>query len=227
MEAIFSVLITAGLGTWLAYVWQQRSAKDTRYFDASKTQHELMREAARNLAKLAGERFYSTHRLCRISPANPYYDEAKEDFRQSVLTWNRQHLQMDLDVRTLFAGASVVDFERLQTDLAALTNLVSRRLDSVKAGDPPAYELIREVESLRGRFFQFLQGMIKEADFLFRQMHFGVQLKYNRQDIHRYSTSDLVKVLLRGTEQESAVLRSPTDFGQPVGSLDARFGINE
>lgn len=89
---ILSVLITAGLGTWLAYVWQQRSAKEARYFDASQTQYDLMRVAARDLAKLVGQRLYATHRLCRISQSNPYFDEAREEFRQSVLEWNRSHL---------------------------------------------------------------------------------------------------------------------------------------
>lgn len=227
MDTVLSVLITAGLGTWLAYVWQQRSAKQDRYFDASKTEYEQMRAAARNLAGLIGSRIYATHRLCRISQANEFFDEAKENFRQSVIEWNRNHLQVDLDIRTLFTGSSVTDFEYLQVQLAALTNEVSRRLESVSPGDPPAYELMRKIETLRGHFFTFLQGMIKEADHVFRQMHFGVLLQYNRHDISRYSTADLLKTLFQGSEQESAVLRSPTDFGLPVNSRDARLGINK
>lgn len=227
MDTVLSVLITAGLGTWLAYVWQQRSAKQDRYFDASKTQYEQMRVAARHLAGLIGDRIYATHRLCRISPSNEFFDEAKENFRRSVIDWNRNHLQIDLDIRTLFTDAAVTDFETLQGQLAALTNEVSRRLENVSAGDPPAYELLRKIETLRGSFFLFLQGMIKEADHLFRQMHFGVILQYGRNDLHRYSTIDLVKTLFQGSEQESAVLRSPTDFGMPVSSRDARLGINK
>lgn len=227
MDTVLSVLITAGLGTWLAYVWQQRSAKQDRFFEASKTKYEQMRAAARNLAGLIGSRIYATHRLCRISQSNEFFDEAKENFRRSVIEWNQNHLQIDLDIRTLFTDTAVTDFENLQGQLAALTNEVSRRLENVEAGDPPAYELMRKIETLRGNFFLFLQGMIKEADHLFRQMHFGVILQYNRNDINRYSTTDLIKTLFYGSEKESAVLRSPTDFGLPVSSRDARLGIDK
>jgi hypothetical protein len=226
LGSILSVLITAGLGTWLAYVWQQRSARDTRYFDASKTQFNLMRDAARNLAAAVGKRLYATHRVCRISPQNAYYDEAKEEFRQSILQWNRDHLQFDLDIRTLFKDSSVVNFEHLQSKLAGLTNKINRRMETIDERSPPAYDLIRETEAIRGEYFQFLQKMIDEADSLFRQMHFGVLLNYTRSDIDRYSNLNLITTLFSGPDQESAVVRTPTDFGLPVRAADARLGIN-
>jgi len=226
MDSVISVLITAGLGTWLAYVWQQRSTKQTRHFEASKTQHDLMRSAAMDLAALAGQRLYATHRICRISPANDHYEEAKESFRHSVLVWNEKHLQNDLNIRTLFVQSAVVRFEKLQNRLAALTNEVSRRLENVKEGDPPDYTLIRKAETLRGDFFSFLQGMIDEADSLFRQMHFGVRVKYDARGIRYYSTTDLLKTLFTGPEEASAITRAPSDFGAPVSIGDARLGVD-
>lgn len=227
MGSILSVLITAGLGTWLAYLWQQRSAKETRFFEASKAQHELMRQAARDIAALIGQRLYATHRVCRISKSNEFYEEAVADYRASIIQWNRQHLQMDLDIRTLFVGPAVVQFERLQGRLAALTNEVSRHLERVGSGTPPAYDIIRAAETLRGDYFHFLQGMIDEANNVFRQMHFGVRLKYELHDIGHFSTLDLVKVLFTGPHENSSVVRSPTNFGMPVSTRDARLGINQ
>lgn len=225
MDSVISVLITAGLGTWLAYIWQQRSTKQTRHFEASKTQYDLMRSAAMDLAALAGQRLYATHRVCRISPANDYYEEAKEAFRSSVLLWNDKHLQNDLNIRTLFVQSAVTRFERLQNRLAALTNEVSQRLAKVQAGDPPDHTLIRKAETLRGDFFSFLQGMIDEADGLFRQMHFGVRVKYDAQGINYYSTTDLIKTLFTGPGDASAITRAPSDFGAPVSIGEARLGV--
>lgn len=227
METILSVLITAGLGTWLAYVWQQRSAKQDRYFNASKIQYDQMRDSARTLAGLIGSRLYATNRMCLITPSSDFFGEAKEDFRQSVIYWNKSLLQVEIDIRTLFNSSSLVIFEDLQAQLVEITNKVSARVSKILPEDPPSYDLVREIAVLRGAYFQFLQGMVREAEHLFRQTHFGVVLRYSRDDISRYSTYDLIKVLLQGSEQESAVLRSPTDFGLPVSSRDARLGVNQ
>lgn len=226
METVISVLITASLGTWLAYRWQQRSIKEGRYFDASKTQYELMISAGDKLATLVGTRLYASHRLCRISQSNTYYDEAVEDFRQAVLSWNREHLKNDLNIRTLFRSSSVVQFESLQNRLAALTNNISRRLETVKAGDDPEYLLIRQIENLRGDFFVFLQGMMSESNSLFRQMHFGIKVNYCDPDIELYSNVDLFKALFSGPDQQASIVRSPSDFGLPVTASNARLGVD-
>jgi hypothetical protein len=213
MWSVISVLITAGLGTWLAYVWQQRTVKQTRYFDASKSQFELMREAVAEFAKVIGRRLYATHRVCALDSTSSRFDSALDELFLSIEDWNKNYLQIELNVRTLFVNSTASDLERLQSQLTLLSNKV---IISAQASSNHRKTLLKDVALLRQSYFRFLQAMIDEADYLFRQMHFGVKLNYDRWSIRYFSNLQLVKALFSGAEDESTVVRAPTDFGLPV-----------
>lgn len=224
--SIFSVLITALLGSYVAHQWQQRSARESRFFDASRSTYDAMKGASNELAELIGRRMYASHRLARLPAGNEFFSEAKEDFRQSVLAWNRNLLKVELNIRTLFRGSSVTSFETLQGDLAAVTARIHRRLDSVQSTSQPDYALVRDIETLRHSFFQYLQAMMNETDAVYRQMHFGVRVAYTRENIGLFSTKGLIVALFKGPHEEAAIVCSPTDFGTPVEARNARLGIH-
>jgi hypothetical protein len=223
MWSVISVLITAGLGTWLAYVWQQRSAKQTRYFEASKSQFELMREAAAEFAKIIGRRLYATHRVCALDSERSRFGAALEELFSSIEEWNKNYLQIELNVRTLFRNSTAVNLENLQSQLAKLSNQV---IASARDGSNNRKNHVKNVYIIRQGYFKFLQAMIDEADYLFTQMHFGVKIDYDRWSIRYFSNLQLVKALFSGAEDESTVVRAPTDFGLPVDVYRARFRIN-
>lgn len=223
MGSIVSVFITAALGTWLAYVWQQRSAKQSRYFEASKAQFELMRQAASEFAEIIGRRLYATHRVCALEINNPRFTSAFDELVRSIEDWNNSYLKIELNVRTLFERSAASDLEVIQSRLAGLSERV---LKSVKLSSYKRADLIHEVALIRVMYFKFLQRMIDEADYLFRQMHFGVELKYDRFEVRYFSNLQLLKALFSGAEDEAAVVRAPTDFGLPVSTNRARLRIN-
>jgi hypothetical protein len=223
MGSILSVLITAGLGTWLAYVWQQRTAKQARFFDATKSQFDMMRGAATTFANLIGRRLYAMHRICLLGDDSERFNAAFDELIHSIEAWNNEYLQIELNVRTLFEHSTALDLETLQSRLNALSNII---VESAKAKSARRRKVVHDVALLRHAYFEFLQKMINETDHLFRQMHFGVRLMYSRRDIERFSTLQLIKSLLSGSEHESSIIRSPTDFGLPVDAWNARLGIN-
>lgn len=91
MWSVIAVFITAALGSWLTYRWQQRSAQANRFFDAAKVQHEQMTAAANDLASIIGKRIYASQRMCLITGSDALYDEAKDSFRKTILAWNEQY----------------------------------------------------------------------------------------------------------------------------------------
>ena len=68
--------------------------------------------------------------------------------------------------------------------------------------------------------------MIRETDLVFRQMHYGVIVDYNRQFIYKFTTYQLFKSLWSGPVDESSVLGSPDNFGLPVRIEDLRLGVH-
>lgn len=223
MGSVISVIVTAALGTWLAYVWQQRSAKQARYFEASKAQFELMRQAATNFAEVIGARLYAMHRICALDTDSVRFSSAFDELVLSIENWNKSYLQIELNVRTLFARSRASDLEALQSRLNSISNKI---IESAKAKTSTRKSSIHDIALLRTAYFRFLQKMLDEADYLFRQMHFGVRVRYDRWGIRYFSNLQLIKALLSGSEDEASIVRAPTDFSLPVRIDNARFGVN-
>jgi len=224
-QAVLAFALTGIVGAWIANFWQARSAKDTRFFEASKTMYAQMEAAAGELASLIGKRIYASQRVCMIRPDTPAFDGAIQQYRSAIIEWNERSLSLELAVRTRFRDASLRYFEELQARLAAVTTRIDsyvRQPTSIVSRD-----LIKELRGLRGSFFEFIQEMMKEAKLLHRQMHFGVVLRYDRGDIEKMSTPDLIKSLFTSRIEGQPIVRSPSDFGAPVSTWEARLGIYE
>ena len=224
-QALIAFILTGILGSWIANVWQGRSAKEARFFEASKEMYEQMATAADDLSILVGKRIYASQRLCLTSRGSPQFEPALSSFHDSVIIWNERLLSIELAIRTKFRDSSLTDMEALQRELAAATMLIERYV----AGNEQETKLaaLRRLRTLRNEFFQFTQQMMKEARLLQRQMHFGVVVNYNRYEIGKMSTKDLIKCLFTARVQEKPIVRSPSDFGLPVSVYEARLGIYE
>lgn len=219
-----ALLASAVIGASAAHKWQQRSSRDARLFDASKETYGQMSTAATEIISLIGRRIYASQRLCLADRSSDNYRKYIEDFRTAVEDWNIHHLSMDLNVRSLFKGAYLSDFELLQNRLAAVTSRVDSYAQSGN-GDPVR---IKETFSrLRYDYFLFAQSMQKEARLMYRQMHFGIRLDYAAWDIEKFSTRQLFVSLLSGRVEEISIIRSPSDLGQPLVASEARFGVYE
>lgn len=224
-QAVLAFVLTGIVGAWIANFWQTRSAKDTRFFEASKSLYGQMEAAASELASLVGKRIYATQRICLIRPNASGFENALREYRCSIVEWNERLMSLKLAVRIRFRHASLWYFDTLQARLAALTSRVE---SYIRAPDPAvARDLSVELQRLRGAFFEFIQEMMKEARLLHRQMHFGVLLRYDRSDIDKMSTPDLIKSLFTSRIESKPIIRSPSDFGSPVHTWEARLGIYE
>lgn len=224
---LLSVLLTVLLGSYVAHVWQMRSSKESRFFEGTKFSLDSMVRAYSDIADGIGRRIYTAQRLARLSPADDQFCTAKEEFRESILDWNKRLLSLEVQVKTLFKDSYVSDFERLQQELARISGLVSARLKTIDNRTPPAYGIVRSLETLRHDYFEFIRQMVVETNNLYRQMHFGVLVGYNADSIKYYSTPGLIKSLFTGPRDDSAIVRSPTNFGRPVSTWEARLGVYE
>ena len=225
LQAVLAFILTGIAGTWIAHTWQSRSAKEARFDEASKSMYAQMEAAATELAALAGKRIYASQRVCLVRPESPSFDKAVQEYRASIIEWNERLLSLELAVRMRFRDASLREFEVMQTRLAML----STRLDSyvTRKDRSVVRELDRELRTLRGDFFTFIQEMMREARLLHRQMHFGVLVRYERYEIEKMSTPDLIKCLFTSRIESKPIVRSPSDFGAPVDVWEARLGIYE
>lgn len=224
-QTLLAFLLTVVLGGWIARVWQARTTKETRFFEASKEIYAQMVAAADELSDLVGRRIYCSQRVCLTDPASPGFPKAVEDFRATVLEWNNKLLRMELSIRTRFRDSYLSSFECLQSDLTNVTLDVDHLIERDHRARKD--DILRELKLVRWRYFEFVQGMVKEARLLHRQMHFGIVVRYNQEELPKMSTYDLIKALFTTRVEGQAVVRSPSDFGLPVSVWDARLGIHE
>lgn len=219
-----ALLLSAVIGARAAHQWQQRSSRDARFFDASKETYAQMFAATNQIIGLIGRRVYASQRVCLVSRHSERYNEILAELRTSVEDWNNSLLLMDLNVRSLFDGAKLSDFEGLQSQLASTTNRVTTY---AVTGNGDTAQITNELQVIRYQYFLFVQQMLKEARLLYRQMHFGVELGYSQEAVKQFSTRDLIKTLLGGRVDQLTVIRPPSDLGQPILISEARFGIHE
>jgi len=225
VQALFAFVLTGIVGAKLAHGWQARASKENRFFEASKDMYQQMVAAADQLSDLAGRRLYASQRLCLVSSDGALHREAVERYKAIVLEWNESLLTTELSIRTKFRNSSLYEFEILQGELAEIgrniENLISGHSSKNKIG------ILNDVKIVRAKFFQFTQSMMKEAQILHRQMHFGVKVPYAPEALDKMSTQNLIKLLFTSRIESQSIVRSPTDFGLPVDVGDARFGIHE
>jgi len=183
-----------------------------------------MSDAAELITTLVGRRIYASQRLC-LATDESTREEALQAFRQVVVEWNERLLEIELAIRSRFRDTYLISFEYLQSDLAQ----VSANVLAVTRGDTDVSrsDTLNSLKVIRNDFFVFIEGMLREARLLHRQMHFGVRLQYERDALDKLSTLDLFKLLISPGIKSQGVVRSPSDFGQPVSVGDARFGIYE
>ena len=224
-RAVVAFILTGLLGGWLAHRWQAQSAKEARFFEASRDLYLRMMSAADELSALIGRRLYASQRVCLLSKSSADYAGAIADYRAVVVEWNEKLLPLELAVRTRFRHSQMTSFEYLQSDLAA----VSAKIEKANRTDDAVLkaEALAQIGKVRWEFFNFTENMIREANHIHRQMHFGIEVKYTRSQIAKMSTTDLFKSLFSSREEGDSIVRSPSDFGAPVSVGDARFGIYE
>lgn len=223
-QTILAFILTGILGGWIAHMWQARSAKEARFFEASKEMYNQMSAAANELSSLAGRRIYASQRLCLTSRDSQSFDDALRNFRASVIEWNEHMLSLELAIRTKFRHATLSEFEGLQAALVSVTSDVEAYANGVRINRGSVLQRLRAV---RFSIFEFTQSMMQEAKLLHRQMHFGVVVQYERFEIDKMSTQDLIKCLFTSRVEAKPIVRSPSDFGLPVSVYDARLGIYE
>jgi|GEM_PF-3930240 hypothetical protein len=225
VQALFAFVLTGIVGAKLAHGWQARASKETRFFEASKDMYQQMVAAADQLSDLAGRRLYASQRLCLVSSDGALHREAVERYKAIVLEWNERLLTIELSIRTKFRNASLYEFENLQNELSE----INRNIESFisRNSSRSKNRILNDVKIVRAKFFQFTQSMMKEAQILHRQMHFGVKVPYEAEALDKMSTQNLIKLLFTSRIESQSIVRSPTDFGLPVNVGDARFGIHE
>jgi hypothetical protein len=224
-QAVVAFILTGIIGGRIAQIWQARAAREARFFEASKDMYSQMVCAADDLSALVGKRLYASQRVCMIAPSDAGFDDAVASYRSIVIDWNQQLLSLELAVRTRFRDTSLYEFELLQSKLALISSGINSFIKYDRHQGAP--ELLRQLRDIRAEFFQFTQRMMKEARLLHRQMHFGVVVQYDKYQIEKMSTQNLIKALFTSQIEGQAVVRSPSDFGLPVSVRDARLGIYE
>ena len=225
LQAALAFFFTVVLGTRVAHAWQSRAAKETRFFEASRDIYQQMSAASEKLIGLAGRRIYASQRLCLMSPSSDDFPEALQQYKAAVLEWNNSLMSVELSIKTLFRDSYISSFEHLQRDLALISNKISKLLSGNY--EHSRQEILHDLGTIRNQYFSFAQNMITESRLLHRQMHFGVKVGYNAEEITKMSNKDLVKSLFFSSVEHDSVVRSPSDFGRPVSVNDARFGIYE
>ena len=225
LQAALAFFFTIVLGTRVAHAWQSRAAKETRFFEASRDIYQQMSAASEKLISLAGRRIYASQRLCLMSASSGDFPEALQQYKAAVLEWNNSLMSVELSIKTLFKDSYISSFEYIQKDLAIISNKISKLISG--SNEYSRTEILIDLGSIRSQYFAFAQNMITESRLLHRQMHFGVKVSYNFQEITKMSNKDLIKALFFSPVEHDAVVRSPSDFGRPVSVDNARFGIYE
>lgn len=223
---LFGSILTVALGAYLAYNWQSKSSREARFYEATKRTLDGMLEAHRRVARNVGRRVYAAQRVLLMRAPNPSFGAAAQEFRDANLIWNNELLMMEVDVITLFKGPALLEFEALQREMRSINNAVSSKITGAILSKNEESELIYRTQTIRNQYFLFVRDMIRETDILFRQMHYGVIVEYDRSFIDQFTTRQLLKALWSGPIDQSAVLGAPENFGLPVRIEDLRLGVH-
>lgn len=226
MSVLLTSLLTVLIGSALAYWWQEKSVRDARFFEGTKQTLDNMTEAYKTIASQAGRRIYHSQRIFLMSLGHPSFQQAADDFVASNVEWNRELLSMEVSIRTLFRNTYTTDFEGMQSRMRQVNLVVGKKINGIPLPQSEINATLSELGSLRHEYFQMVQGMIKETDNLFRQMHFGILLPYDEFYIDQFSTPQLLRALWTGPKNQSAVIGSPANFGLPISASDARLGVH-
>lgn len=228
MDVVFQTLIaflfTGVLGTWISHNWQSRALKDSRYYDAQKSRHQLMIDTAQETTELLSKRLYALQRLILNVNDPERLTSALEDHGQATKIWNEKFMSIEVALKSYFRQVYSGELENIQSELAALARDVAHGIHNghLNVGDAWSRAVV-----VRRQCFEFLKEMIDEAKLLDREMHFGVRLSYSREDIESWSTKDLVKGLVTSRVEGQSIVRAPSDFGIPVDRWDARLRIDQ
>lgn len=225
LGTIIPVLLTALLGSWIAYGYQDRAAKENRFFNASHSMYADMIKAADKITSLVGKRIYASQKLAMVHPSSGIFEATLEQFRQINLEWNQSLLEMEMSVRALFTHSYLFDFEGLQVRNAEIARHISKNCN--KFDKNAQNDALRKLQKLRSDYFLFIRGLYREASILHRQMHFGISVRYKFQNLNKFSNFTLLKLLFASSMEAKSIIRSPTDFGMPVRAGEARLGIHE
>ncbi len=222
---LITFFLTSVIGVKIANSLKRRDSAQERYESELKSLYEKMISASDRLSKIAGERLYLSQRVLLLANADEdAFSRAREELGKCIISWNKGLMQVELEIRTLFSNSSLIDFESLQARLALLTsqimNVKKENRNSVK-------DLLKKVSNLRANYFSFIQGMMDEAAIISRQMHFGVILPLHEGSLHHFTTWELVKNLIFGGQESTAIVRAPSDLGAPVIVDHARLGIHQ
>ncbi|PTR08575.1 hypothetical protein C8K11_11117 [Novosphingobium sp. GV055] len=225
LDAAIPVLLTALVGTRIAYKFQDRAAKENRFFEASRSMYTDMISAANKITTLSGKRIYAAQRLSLMSSSDESYNEAKFQLKSANLEWNNNLLEMDMAVRSLFENSKQKDFEDLQNKMAHYIRILNNKNSTFDKRQNQI--MIKNLQLIRSEYFCFIREMYREASKLHRQMHFGVSLEYNLMYLENMSTGTLINLLFKSSVEHKRVICSPTNFGMPVSAEEARLGIHE
>lgn len=223
---IFGSIVTVVLGAFLANAWQRRNAREARFYEATKLTLDGMLEAHRRVARNTGRRVYAAQRVMLTQNSNPSFQAAVSEFREANLQWNNELLLMEIDVLTLFKGAALIEFEALQSEMALINIRVSQKIGGNPINADALRLILYRLGTIRNLYFAFIREMIRETDILFRQMHYGVIIDYDREYISKFTTWQLFKSLWSGPINQSSVLGAPDNFGEPVRIDNLRLGIH-
>ena len=62
LQAVLAFILTGIAGTWIAHTWQSRSAKEARFYEASKSMYAQMEAAATELFSYSDHHWFIRQR---------------------------------------------------------------------------------------------------------------------------------------------------------------------
>lgn len=224
LQTLVGFFLTYVVGSRLSAHWQQRASNQTRYHEALILHRAEMVRATTILADLVGKRFYRSQRVLLNHGKHDRIPQLISELSLVVVEWNERSVEISLDIRAHFQRSYLNDFESLQSELAEITNEVLS-VSLLKSWEVKC--LLDRLSVLRSRYILFVQGMLYERRDLDRELYFGVQISYDRDNLIYWSTWELFKALFVARIQHESVLRSPSDLGMPQVVGKARARINE
>lgn len=227
MDTLFQALLTFSLtivaGAWITSMWQERSARQQRYFESSKERYEKIDKTVKDITRHFGIRIYRTQRAVLFYPDMKMVKSCLEDLNKFVVEYNEKLMEFELSIRSYFRMSYLSDIEDIQFKFYSITREVNR---GVQIGNLDRAGVLSKLGDLRRTCFVMIRGMIDEAKDLDREMHFGVVLRYDETQIEKWTTLDLLKSIFFDRRQVHSIVRPPSYFGSPVGADEARFGVN-
>lgn len=219
LTAIISFVLTGVVGNKLLQAWQARYWMSQQRFIGQEKEYNSLKDLADEIATLLGTRIYAMQRIVLTLSSDSLPSQEKitgrrYDYEESTKKWNERltSFLVRLPVLSEYEFAARLE-NRIQRKMARIGRSIDTELKNYDDGTPQSKErlsnLRSELLSLQGSAISFNKDLLNSVISQRVDIYYGKKIKFSEENLHHFSTWQLIKALFIRDINSHSVVRTP------------------